>query len=617
MTRTIWVALALLLPLLHASPASAEVVPTGSSAHVVGADGSNPGQAHTWTQQDSDEFGITGSADRHLTVSADDAESDRDLDLHLVPPRGEVLQPGAYENAGYYWDTLSQTDRPEMTLWGVGCRMEGGRFEIFDLDLEQDRLWVVFEVECHDKPAVFGEIKINQPRDESGLTFLPSRIDWPSQYPDVAERDVVVRVTNDSVEPMSVDEVVISAGDEAFSVIDHDCGPLAPTSSCAVRVGFTPARPGPVAGLLTVRDSSTGRSGEVPLAGSGIAGVTGMQLRSEPGDQLGLGEDHWVPPQDLQVGHRSDTLLSFWSPEWGVRFTAPRGHVLAPGQTFTSTGRSPVGVSTTGRWCEGGDRSYGRVRVHDAAYDNGGQVKRFNADFVFSCTGGRDEPRIHGSVAYRSKLPLRALPPRVTFGVEGRFHTYGDRLPISITLDDTVERRRVSVITSGARGGRDEVLGRFRVEGGTTLAGTVPLPQESGYLTVRGLDPDRDVVSNVALVSVIRKVTLRLTDPPDTNGKYAVYPKHGTATVQVRVLPVPRIGEVRIQVHAKDRSGVWRRALGPLAVEQRGGLAELDLASRPALRNRPVRIRAKFPSLYQVGAGFSGWHHLVFGARNG
>ncbi len=75
-------------------------------------------------------------------------------------------------------------------------RLQGRVFEIFAIDLARDRVSIAFDLECESAPPIFGEIALNQPRDDSGLSTMPTHITWPAQYPGIPERDVAVRVNS-------------------------------------------------------------------------------------------------------------------------------------------------------------------------------------------------------------------------------------------------------------------------------------------------------------------------------------------------------------------------------------------------------------------------------------
>jgi hypothetical protein len=104
---------------------------------------------------------------------------------------------------------------------------------------------------------------------------------------------------------------------------------------------------------------------------------------------------------------------------WSFRFQAPNRSPLVPGHYPNATGypfqdESVPGldVSGQGRGC---GRQTGEFTIQEAEFADDGTVLRFAADFGQSCgTRPPDDPKLHGTVRFRSSLPRPTLEPPYT-----------------------------------------------------------------------------------------------------------------------------------------------------------------------------------------------------------
>jgi hypothetical protein len=69
---------------------------------------------------------------------------------------------------------------------GRGCNMDYGRFVINDIHVDgsgnADRFWGLYEQHCESPgaPALFGEVRLNEPATGAAETVEPAAIDWPN-----------------------------------------------------------------------------------------------------------------------------------------------------------------------------------------------------------------------------------------------------------------------------------------------------------------------------------------------------------------------------------------------------------------------------------------------------
>ena len=88
--------------------------------------------------------------------------------LNLAAPEGQVLAPGAYENAARY--PFQNSDQPGLDFWGDGrgCNTVAGRFDVEAIKISSfgyvERLKANWELHCEGaEPALFGTVDITNP----------------------------------------------------------------------------------------------------------------------------------------------------------------------------------------------------------------------------------------------------------------------------------------------------------------------------------------------------------------------------------------------------------------------------------------------------------------------
>ncbi len=380
--------------------------------------------------------------------------------LTFAAPSGQALKPGVYNGAQRY--PFADAGRPSMDISGEGrgCNVISGRFTVLDIAPDLNRLWIVYEQHCEGGlSALFGEVRINEPRD-SNLLVAPSRIAWPAAYPGVAVRPVPVNLVNTGATNVAIESVSVVAGGADFSVLGNTCSSIRPGERCTIYVGFTPSIRGTRLGELRITDSTPAGSHNVPLSGSGIAGRTSWDMHSQAGDYIGGGADyHYTPQAGATItGHGNESYASFsvssgddW---WFADFEASSGHLLLPGTTFTGATRYPfnstgagLDVSGNGRGC---NELTGKFTVNEATFDGSGALKSFAVDFEQHCEG--NSPALTGSIAWRasdpSAPPLDITPPA---GVTQLTALVGSR-SAHLTWASPADADWVDVVVRGVQG---------------------------------------------------------------------------------------------------------------------------------------------------------------------
>lgn len=218
-----------------------------------------------------------------------------------------------------------------------------------------------------------------------------------------------------------------------------------------------------------------------------------LSLNSEPGDYIGGGQQLLFTPADgdfIVSGDLERISVLLFSPTsfWFVDMTAPATRSLLPGMyegaLRGSRGVAPgLDVGGDGRGC---NTLTGRFLVLEIAFDGGGNVIRFAADFEQHCEG--DAPALYGSVRYESSF---AVVPRASVGDTVAFE--GDagfsRAAFVVSLT-TPTRKPVTVhystIDGTATAGSDYLA----------ASGTAVFPAGSHLLTIEIMIPGNTTVQN-------------------------------------------------------------------------------------------------------------------------
>jgi hypothetical protein len=170
--------------------------------------------------------------------------------------------------------------------------------------------------------------------------------------------------------------------------------------------------------LVTFNAGGRGASFHVASAATGQA-LSGLAMRGPlaspsqaagwlaPATSFNVYSDYTRAVRFQATGMNTYTSMTFASPGH------PTGAPLVPGlytgtsnALFNTAGAAVLDVSGPAGSCSGGS---GRFFVHEALYDNVGNISRFAADFEYRCTP--DSPPTVGQVRYQSAVPLAPLFP--------------------------------------------------------------------------------------------------------------------------------------------------------------------------------------------------------------
>jgi hypothetical protein len=157
-------------------------------------------------------------------------------------------------------------------------------------------------------------------------------------------------------------------------------------------------------------------------------GQTLIQMRSQPGDWVGAGQNWNYTPAEGAItavaiqGRSAGSAVGVGfsgATRWSFEFEAPPDRLLGP--TNYEEAREPrlgphprLNVSGDGRGCNG---AVGRFVVHDAAFSLAGELLRFAADFEQHCAFW-STPALFGSIRINSGIPVLRETPDASAGLD-------------------------------------------------------------------------------------------------------------------------------------------------------------------------------------------------------
>lgn len=465
---------------------------------------------------------VSGSVSSTVSVNVQGTDSSDYFTLTFAAASGQSLTTGTYLDAERTPFRSAGHPGIDISGSGRGCNTIAGSFRVLDVAPDLSRLWLTYEQHCEGQdPALFGEVRINEPGGDSDLLVTPSRIDWPAEYPTVPGRSVPVRLVNTGSQPVTITGASVTPGQGDFTVVDNGCGALAVGAWCTVYVGFTPVAAGARAATLTVSDTTPAGSHSVALSGTGIAGHTTWQMTSQPGDYIGGGQSWSYTPSTATITASGDathvhvgvdTPTGGW---WDADLESANGVALTAGTTYTGATRYPFnataepGLSVTGMG-RGCNTVTGRFAIYEIAF-SGGKLSAFSATFEQHCEGGT--AALFGSLAWKATDAARPVPNDLTppGPVTGLVvapalgtATLSWTNPGDVDWSDTVVRVAPGLAAPGLTGGTQAYAGR-----GTTTDVPAPTPGSAYSFSVFS----RDTSGNVSAVvsATVRGTALSLS----------------------------------------------------------------------------------------------------------
>lgn len=604
------------LTVVTAQPAGAAPVAT-TFVTMVSEQGDYIGQGSSrlW-RTGSGSIGLSGSVTGVVSVSVSGGPSSDYFTMNFAAAEGQTFTAGQYDHAERTPFATAGHPGIDISGDGRGCNTIGGRFTVLDVDAALTRLWLVYEQHCENgDPALFGEIRINEPGGDSDLLVAPGQIAWPDEYPGASGRVVPVRLVNTGASPVTVSSAAITAGAPHFTVASNGCTTIAVGSSCVVNAGFAPTTAGAHTGTLTITDSTGAGTHTVQLGGTGIAGHTSWAMRSETGDYIGQGHDwSWTPQDgDTIVASGSETVVHAYNGTFTADFEAPNGQILQPGSTYPNATRYPfngtgvgLDVSGDGRGC---NQLTGSFTVHEVSFDEGGHLEKLSVTFEQHCEGGT--AALFGSIAWKADNAAHALPPRIVVTSNKGTYSYQEGAVITVTISNDSVNRTVNVFAT-PYGNLTQLVKTGTVDSSGKLTVTVPVVRRTLFTaSIQGSSVPSSLITK-RVVTVRAKVVPKMINYVGRNGSYYLYKASGNAVIKGTVSP-NHAGDClwfRAQVFA---NGAWH-LLGTtdcvhMAPES---WAKGVLKGDSRLIGFPIRMRAEWKGNPENAAANSAWVYAKF-----
>jgi uncharacterized protein (TIGR03437 family) len=447
---------------------------------------------------------VSGSASS-LTIGLDGGTSGDYYDMDFAAAPGDMLTSG-----GIYTDAqrapFREAGHPGIDIYGSGrgCNTDTGLFEVKDIATDSSgaivRLWIVYQQHCEGgRPALWGEVKLNEPVDVGGTAAAPGIVRWPTT--DVGAPNTVVPVTVAAIGSTTINGVsVTGANAQDFTKRADECSGLTMTAgaSCEVWLRFVASAPGVRQATLHVTDSNGGTY-DVTLQGFAYGGTTSVTMTSDSGDYIGQGQTwSYSLTKGDQIGMGGGRSFAGFGVNgangdwWSADFEPGAGDILVAGDTYPNATRYPfngsgpgIDVSGMGRGC---NTSTGSFTVNSATFAADGTLKTASISFVQHCEGA--PPALHGTFAFRagdntspapwmiptSGVPVPPPPPPAQPTLSGFSPTSGQP-GTSVTISGANLGGATGVTFGGASAA-------YLVDSPTQITATVPQNAVTGQIAV-------------------------------------------------------------------------------------------------------------------------------------
>lgn len=353
-----------------------------------------------------------------VSVTANDPATGHTFTFSFAPARGQVLRPGAYENAVH---PVTDPARPKIQIGGGGrgCTTAAvGRFLVKELSFRPeggvDSLSISYEYVCdrRTQARLIGELRYNSPGDGGGVLVAPRQIRWPDTELGARALPIPITVLN----PQSSGNVGLGASSlsgynpSSFALVDDGCDgkDLGPGASCRVLVQLLASQVGAAQAELRIPERG-GAVHVVALRGTIFDGVTRFVAQGTSGDPITDGRRVEFDPSVATIRAAGDgqfvsvAVVPEDGPIWSLYLDAPDGDALAAGRRFEDAVRYPyneaaagLSLSRTGLYCDAVD---GWFEIHHLAFDADGGLVRLSVTFEQSCNAS---PPLYGVVDFRA-----------------------------------------------------------------------------------------------------------------------------------------------------------------------------------------------------------------------
>ena len=427
--------------------------------------------------------------------------------LEFSAPAGKRLEVGEY--AGAERNTAGGAATPG--LWvagnGAGCNTDYGRFSIKNIHVTRagkvTRFWAVYEQHCEGTvgPAVFGEVRINQPAAATPEIAFPTAVQWPVTQAGSTTFPVPVTIVGGTPGSQVVSVGLQGADADEFKIAKDSCegSSLSSGGRCELLVTGHPMLRGARTAQLVVEDASGAKTQvQLTVDADPLLAIDSAALVSTRGSYIGGGADHvFYAPRSLELrpesdGNNVEARAENAGENFSFDFAAPEGKALAVGEyTDAESFRANpdplprISVSGDGAGCS---YEYGRFIVKDIHFNAFGRIDRFWALFEQHCSGP-EAPPLFGEIRV-GEPPPDAPEAAVPAAVSWPFTVVGARSPeVPVTVIGGESGAHVEAVgIQGEDAGDfrvvgDECQGAALAPGGTCGVRIVARPEAAGKLT--------------------------------------------------------------------------------------------------------------------------------------
>lgn len=355
-------------------------------------------------------------------------------------------------------------------------------------------------------------------------------------------------------------------------------------------------------------------------------GHTSWTVRGQEGEPVSGGRQWRYTPSVAEFAVAGDAssvhLVVERKHRWDAHFAAPEGGLLAAGTTYTGATRepfengSPSGTPGLLVTREGGGACSpvtGEFTVHEATFDETGQVTSFSVTFEQHC-GTESDPALYGSIAWQAE-GAQPVQPMVAISTGSRKYSHGRTAIVVAELTPGSPVRGLSIYAR-VRGQERQLIRSGTADDNGRLKARFPMTRRTTFTAEIDGEGRYDDLSDSTTVTVRADVEAFMWKPDRVVGRYAHYRVSRRAYIVGYVQP-DHAGDClffKVQYHVDSR---WRYRDETRCVrmndERSASSAYLDGTRH--LVGVPVRSRAVFRGDKDNTGASSPWQYFKFVRR--
>jgi hypothetical protein len=343
-------------------------------------------------------------------------------------------------------------------------------------------------------------------------------------------------------------------------------------------------------------------------------------MRGRAGDYISGGTTYSYTPANAVIvadGNASHVRVRVTGVPWDPDFEAGAGEQLLPGTTFTGATRYPfnsdaepgLDISGNGRGC---NQLFGEFTVHEAAYDEGGDLEKFSVTFEQHCESPT-APALFGSIAWHADNPANPIPlgSKLALSSDKASYVTGQTAKVTATLTSASANRTVSIFAT-PYGGSKTLLKTATVDAQGKLTATLTLSRRTTFSATYAGDEMTDPSSATRTVTVAARVASTMYRYRARSNGYYLYNVTGSAWMKATVSPNHAGDCLYFRAQARV-GGVWRTFGTTDCVRMTSlSVARVYLEGDRELLGYALRMRAEWRGNTKNTAANSAWRYFKF-----